>query len=357
MENNTLNLQASDVAGDWSINTDGTASFVNVAAPEAQPAVAVIGEVSELMPIPFADRIQLAIVDCGEHGTWSGVVTKDIEHETRVLVLLQDALLPESERWAFMSKHKWRVRMARFKGVPSECVVLPLSLDEAAQWGSIGINVGEHFGITKYSKPIPAEMAGRAKGNFPSFIPKTDEPNFQRVRDRDQLMGCEWYASVKYDGTSCTAYVLEDAEANLHVCSRNLELEDGDHLYANVARKYKLVNMPEGLAIQFEIIGPGVQGNQLGLREHEIRIFTCYDVGDGKRMAKRLPAETLHRLCEAYGWPAAEVVATGRGPLTNDELQKMAEIKYPNGRHGEGVVVRGLQNEFSLKVINLLYKD
>lgn len=337
MESNTQELQA-------------------VAAADPQPVVATVGYVVDIDPIPGADRIQLATVGCEDAGTWKGVVTKDINAGDKVLVLLQDALLPESERWAFMSKHKWRVRMARFKGVPSECVILPLEPAEEEIWG-VGQDVGGQLDITKYSKPLPAEMVGKAKGNFPSFIPKTDEPNFQRVRDRDELMQCEWYATVKYDGTSCTAFVLEDAEANLHVCSRNLELEDGDNLYWKVARKYELVNMPEGVCIQFEIVGPGVQGNPLGLIDHEIRVFTAHDVGDGKSMAKRMPAQYVAKFCDLYGWPMAKVVATGRGPLTNDELQKMAEIKYPNGRNGEGVVVRGLDNQFSFKVISLLYKE
>ena len=327
------------------------------AAAEQPPAVAVIGVVTSTFPIAGADRIHQAVVDCGEHGTWSGVTGKDINADDKVLVLLQDALLPaDNPRWAFMESRGWRVRMARFKGVASECVILP-AIGDFEQCAVAGEDVSRHLGVTKYSKPIPAEMAGKAKGNFPSFIPKTDEPNFQRVRDRDQLMACEWYATVKYDGTSCTAYVLEDAEANLHVCSRNLELEDGEHVYAQMARKYSLVNMPEGIALQFEIIGPGVQGNPLGLAENEIRVFTAYAVGDGKRGALRLSRSKLEQICEWLRLPVAEIVCAGIGYRTNDELQKMAEIKYPNGRHGEGVVVRGACNEFSFKALSLLYKD
>jgi RNA ligase (TIGR02306 family) len=327
-----------------------------VAAAEPQPTVAVIGVITETHSILGADRIHLAVADCGEAGTWSGVVPKDMIEGEKVLVLLQDALLPEGNpRWAFMEQRHWRVRMARFKGVPSECVILPVVGEELDE--PIGSDVGLALGITKYSKPLPAEMAGVAKGNFPSFIPKTDEPNFQRVRDRDRLMDCEWYATVKYDGTSGTAYVLEDAEANLHLCSRNLELEDGEHVYAQMARKYNLVSMPEGICLQFEIIGPGIQGNPLGLAENEIRVFTGYDVGDGKRGAIRLGRARLEEICAWMRLPVAEIVDFGGGARTNAELQKMAEIKYHNGRHGEGVVIRGWHNEFSLKAINLLYKE
>ena len=38
-----------------------------------------------------------------------------------------------------------------------------------------GTNLTNILGIQKWEKPIPAEMRGVMKGNFPSFIPKTDQ--------------------------------------------------------------------------------------------------------------------------------------------------------------------------------------
>jgi len=35
----------------------------------------------------------------------------------------------------------------------------------------------------------------------------------------------------------------------------------------------------------------------------------------------------------------------------------MAEVKYPNGKHGEGVVIRGTDGGWSFKVLNLNYKN
>lgn len=176
--------------------------------------LAVIGTVSEVKAIEGADRIHQAIVDCGEEGQWSGVVGKDINTDNKVVVFLQDAILPENERWDFMAKHKWRVRMARFKGVPSECVIVPAIALEQPLFN--GTDLTETYGVKKHEKPIPAQIAGDVRGNFPSFIPKTDEPNFQRIRNLEELMtGWDWVATVKYDGTSCTAWV--DDEGELHV--------------------------------------------------------------------------------------------------------------------------------------------
>jgi tRNA-binding EMAP/Myf-like protein len=143
-----------------------TQEFTAVQAAEPQPAVAVVGVVHETKPIEGADRIHQAIVSCGDHGIWSGVVPKEINAGDGVLVLLQDALLPadpDHPRWGFMRSHKFRVRMARFKGCPSECVILALEADEAEGW-YIGQDVGAELGITKYSKPIPATMVAGRQG-------------------------------------------------------------------------------------------------------------------------------------------------------------------------------------------------
>ena len=138
--------------------------------------MAVIGSIVETATIEGADRIQQAVVVCGASGKWTCVVGKDMAVGDTVTVFLQDAVLPPDPRWAFMEKHHWRVRMARFKGVPSECVIIPGAPDMPA-----GTDLTEALGVTKYEKPIPAAMSGDAVGAFPSFIPKTDEPNFQTV--------------------------------------------------------------------------------------------------------------------------------------------------------------------------------
>lgn len=312
--------------------------------------LAVAGIIDVMTPIAGADRIQLASVNCGEAGVWSGVVAKDMAVGQPVIVFLQDAILPPGDdRWAFMEKHRWRVRMARFKGAASECVIVPSDAPQEP-----GADLSLELGVTKHSKPVPAEMAGVARGNFPSFLPKTDEPNFQGVRDREVLMATAdfWYVTEKADGTSCTAYKLD---GELHVCSRNLELIEGDNLYWNAARKYGLMHLPDDIALQFEIVGPGVQGNPMGLEQIEIRVFAVHGFGSGQTL--RLPCKELLSICQAMSLPVAKIIHVGQGVMSADAIRKMAEITYPNGRPGEGVVFRALDSTWSFKAINLLYKD
>lgn len=317
--------------------------------------VATIGKIIELAPIKDADRIESATVVCGQVGKWMGVVQKgQFKVGNKVNVFLQDALLPEDSRWDFMAKYHWRVRIAKFRGAPSECVIVPYYVE-----GEIGEDIGDWLGITKYEKPIPASMQGEIYGDFPSFIPKTDEPNFQSAPEIVMaLVGKPFVITVKYDGTSCTAY---KCAGHFGVCSRNWELKEGTSIYWKMAAKYDLIDwIPESTAYQFEIIGPDIQGNPLGLKENEIRLFAMWDIEDKVFYS----VQDMEDTTLPVGIPYVEVVKRGVDfPLIEDwELRNLAEGNYPNGHPREGVVIRSaeemtLDERLSFKVINPLYKD
>lgn len=318
--------------------------------------LAVVGQVLATKAIEGADRIHQAIVDCGDEGTWSGVVGKDINEGDKVAVFLQDSILPESNRWAFMSKHKWRVRMARFKGVPSECVIVRAVGAEELMVN--GYDLTEELGVKKHEKPIPAAMAGDVRGNFPDFIPKTDEENFQRVRDLDLVMeDSDWVATVKYDGTSCTAWVDDDGE--LHVCSRNLELKEftatgAGNVYWRAARKFGLERLPAGVALQFEVCGPGIQGNPCGYDDLQISAFTLYQIKERRRGH----FGALAAICQSLEIPLAAIVSAGSGFIGEDNIRLISDAaRYENGAQAEGVVFRSINSDWSFKAISLNYKD
>ena len=88
----------------------------------------------------------------------------------------------------------------------------------------VGTDVTERLGVRKHEKPVPVGMAGDPVGPFPSFIPKTDEENFQRVPELVARMVEGWCASIKHDGTSCTAWV--DAAHNSGMASKAAAARD-----------------------------------------------------------------------------------------------------------------------------------
>jgi len=315
-----------------------------------------VGKITEIFPIELADRLESAVVVCGEGGKWQGVVEKGKwQIGDQCVAFLQDAIIPAIPGLEFMDKSKRRVKMARFRGAPSECVIFDLIVS-----GEVGDEVSEQLGVTKYEKPIPAQMQGQAKGNFPTFIPKTSEENFQRVQSvLEYLASVPIYATLKIDGTSATAY---RRNGEFGVCSRTMDLKDGENIYWKMAKKYDLENkMPDGYAIQFEIYGEtiGVPKNPLGIKGQDIAVFNLYN----SETLRYCDYAELVSFCDKHELPRPPEIDI-KGARTPDEWRALAEIaKYPNGKPAEGIVVRSLVEtrvgrlRASMKIINLQYKD
>lgn len=330
--------------------------------------MAWVGKIISVSPIENADKIQRAEVVAGAGGKWAGVVSKDTRVDDLVVVFLPDAVVPQNEALSFMEKYGWRVRPMKLRGCPSEVLIVKTSDLGVTTDFTIGRDLTEVLGVLKYEKEMPAGIGGLVKGSFPSFIPKTDEPNFQRVPEMvEALRGKKFYSSVKYDGTSQTCFLKDGV---FGVCSRNLELKESESSAGWVlARRYHIEEQLRyrclnNLAFQWECVGPGIQGNPLGLNVVDLRVFNVYNI----------EAQTYYSVTDAFnladslGLPFVKIDKVGIFDFTDDELRKMAEGTYmESGRQREGIVVRPFEEmtietedgwqRVSFKVINLLYKE
>ncbi len=311
-----------------------------------------VGKIIALDKIEGADFIVSATVVCGPGGKWRGVVRlSDYSIGDLCAVYLPDSIIPESDEMKFMASSHWRVKMRRFKGAPSEVVIMP------CKWKvCVGDDLTELCGVTKYYKPVPACLNGMAKGLFPGFIPKTDEPNYQRpAANVTELIGKPFYISLKMDGSSTTAF-KHNGEFGL--CSRNLELKkDENNGFWKVAQKYKLEEkLPDETALQWETCGPGIQSNPMGLSDLEGYAFSAYNI----REKRYFTMKELIDLCEKIEFPMAEILREG-DCFSDYGLEVLGEGTYDNHMHREGVVVRSQENllghkPISFKVINLNYE-
>lgn len=312
------------------------------------------GKIIAMEPIPDADFIVATTVVCGAGGKWRSVVRKaDFSLGDKCIVYLPDAQIPENDSMSFMEATHWRVKMRRYKGVPSEVVIMPYSPECRAE---IGGDVTAHFGVTKYVKPIPASLAGIAKGDFPSFIPKTDEPNFQKSDELiAMLIGHPYYITEKADGSSTTAYKYK---GEFGVCSRNLELiEESTNGYWEIANRYNLrENLPEGFALQWETCGPKIQKNPMGYKRAEGLAFSVYDIN--KR--QYLDLSDYIDFCQRLKFPRVTLLVVKEN-YEHEDLNERARGMYPNGHPREGIVIRSQSpikgKLISFKAINLDYND
>lgn len=315
-----------------------------------------VGKIIGIETILGADFIVGATVVCGPGGKWRGIVKKDqFQLGERCLVYCPDALVPESSEMEFMKASGWRVKMRRFRGAPSEVVVMPCPDEWFEQCGD---DVTEKLGVTKYHKPVPACLNGKIEGVFPGFVPKTDEPNYQNEEGQNGiswLRGKPYYVTEKCDGSSTTAFRYK---GRFGVCSRNWELKKSEtNGYWKMALKYKLEDLlPEGYALQWETCGPGIQSNPMGLTEISAFAFSGYKIDEHRY----LEMDEFLYLCKDLGFPVAKVIIMKR-EFDPYGVEFLGQGLYANKKPREGVVVRSQENilggkPVSFKVINLDYE-
>ena len=95
------------------------------------------------------------------------------------------------------------------------------------------------------------------------------------------------------------------------------------------------------LAIQVEIVGPGVQKNRLGLKELSMFAFSLFDIP----AARFLDHDDARSRLAEIGVPAVDVVETGPAfGHSQASLLQLAEGKYPGtNNEREGIVIRPLR--------------
>jgi len=267
--------------------------------------LASIQLIAEVQPIEGADSIEKVRVN-----DWWCVAKKgEFTVDAPCVYFEIDSLLPSSNpAFEFLAKGTkekkmnidgveyvgYRLKTIRLRGQISQGLALPLEIlqdkiysttGDPCSYLKVGDDISKTLGIVKYEPPIPAELAGKMKGNFPSFIPMTDEERVQNLGDIVEAnKGNIFYVTEKLDGTSFTAYIKDGV---FGVCSRNIDLlESEGNTHWKIARIYgleeKLRADGRNLAIQGEVVGEGIQANPLRLLGWGLFVFGVYDISLGK---------------------------------------------------------------------------
>ena len=326
--------------------------------------LASIETVVDVQPHPNADRLDV----CKVLG-WQ-TVTKRGEFkagDAGVFVVI-DTVLPFAPWSEFLRdphrpERRIRLKTAKLRGTFSQGLLLPLTvLPEASRGWQVGCDVGAELGVSKYEKELPLALSGVARSNFPTHLAqKTDEDNgLSNLDIVEFVLAHPVYITQKLDGSSCTIIVRNGQPE--HVCSRNLSLKDvGANAFWHAAKKLNLAHVPD-CVLQGELMGPGIQGNQLGLTEPTLYLFNAIQTRqDGPGAV------------EAYAGlrPFAAVIGCAVVPLVNatvktlDDCQALADAQtLPNGKPAEGIVIRidppqlfGNGRVAGFKIINRNYKD
>lgn len=330
---------------------------------------ATIQVIKKVEKHPGADALDLVQV-LG----WQVVTKRDEFREGDLGVyIVIDSVLPEKPQFEFLRNKHFRIKPIKLRKKESAGILFPLSI--LGEFGydmrgpvMEGLDVTDILGVKHYEKPIPAELAGQAKGSIPSFVIVTDELNLRTYPDAlPELYGRPYYISRKDDGSSGTYFIYN---GEFGVCSRHIHLTESEtNGFWRMAKKYDVENALRkaypnmDIAIQGEVVGPGIQKNKLGLKEMELHLFNLFDI----KSRYYLPLEKLDAFSKEYNIPMISIIGMGNAfGYSLEELIALANRQvYPNGGPAEGIVIRPqvaftsveLNKAWSGKVLNELYDE
>ena len=348
--------------------------------------LASIKKIDKITKHTNADSLEICHV-----GGWK-VVTKigDYTEGDLAVYFEVDSFLPLEEDFEFLRKSSYkkmgdiegfRLKTIKLRQELSQGLLLPLSILENKDEMKIGISkqpwgdqlqlgpyddaivieegtdVTDYLCVSKYEPPVPAQLAGKIKGYFPSFIRKTDEERVQNLtKEYDEWLiqsANQFYVTEKLDGSSAT-YYFRDGEFG--VCSRNLDLEETEgNTFWEIARQLKLEEWlgthEINYVIQGELIGEGIQGNPYKIKGHTVRFFNAFNIDT----QEYLGLDEFEGLIKSMGLETVPILDRNfLLPNTVDDLLEYADAKSvlnPDFDR-EGVVIRSVDRKISFKAIS-----
>ena len=357
--------------------------------------LATIEEILDIQPIENADAIEVATIK-----GWQVVVQKNsFKIGEKVVYFEIDSLIPNTSVTDFLMKNpddkQARLRTIKLRGQVSQGLVIPLGHaytmnkelngDGCEPFGeSIGTDLSDILHIEKYEPEIKDGNEGKSI-YWPFTLPKTDEERIQNIPevvDKINEEDIHLCISVKLDGTSMTVIHKLDG---VHVAGRNNDFIKEDEIayknkYWTTALKYNIPMILERyhekfpnkyLAVQGELVGPGIQNNKMNLSEREFYVFNLFESTDNCGSWNKLGYNELIDFCDRYGIKHVPYIYSdysfkAHDIITIDDVLKLAEGTYKNDAEGyfpnakenqqrEGLVFRTLDHKYSFKAVNNLF--
>lgn len=359
-----------------------------------------IRQISNILPIPNADAIEEVQVD-----GWSVVSQKGIHSVGDFVLYFEiDSFLPESDpRFASFMKFGTqtfegvvghRLKTKRLRGVYSQGIIIPLAefefinrdfthclkafleVNKALEVYNDAVDIAAHIGVVKYEKPEPANgYQGDAKGNFPSFLRKSDQERIQNLYHKVQGSDEVFAPTLKMDGSSVTVFYVdhkyvEEEKDGAGYCSRNqllripygVPLEETGNFFKGVTESKLFAKAADirniygfSCAIQGELVGPGIQGNFEKFDKYQVFAYRIFNVDKGEY----LNYTEFSEICEALNIQRVPLVGEPQAILQKplSEILAISEGKSINNKMREGIVWQSLTSPFTFKAISNKYLE
>jgi RNA ligase (TIGR02306 family) len=354
--------------------------------------LATVERIDEVLPIEGADAIVLVKIK-----GWQCIALKEEFKEGDLCIYFEiDSWIPRMPQVEhlysragkkFNNREGIRIKTIKLRGQLSQGLALPVDKffelfdgsdfdegQELCEFFFLGNDVSELIGVEKFELPIPKELEGQAKGNYPTFMPKTAQERCQNIASKifDKNRGSRYERSMKMDGTSFSAYHIEPeltTDVVTGVCSRNWDLEmteenAGNYLvrmFVDSGLQAALHEFKQNLAVQGELMGPGVGKNRESLASRKLFVFDIFDIdkqvyltpkerhtviaklhelGMKKDMVESVPVLDMDISLEELGISdTGALLLAAEGPSLNHKIR-------------EGDVYKSMDGKFSFKVIS-----
>ena len=336
--------------------------------------LASIRRITEILPIEGADLIVRVRVDdwyCVSLKTEFSVGDLCVYFEIDSFI----PLIPQVEHLRAKAYKKMgdkegiRIKTIRLKGQISQGLALPISVLTMVESELFeGLDVTFPLGVEKYEQPIPSELNGQVKGNFPTFIKKTDQERCQNIGGRifNERKDTTYEITMKLDGTSFTGFHNNGEDG---VCGRNWQLQMDEwnanntlvRLYVDSCLQSALIQLGRNIAVQGELMGEKIQGNKEHITGYMLFVFDIFDIDNGVYFD---PLTRISILRELYNNGvdkskvqhvpilASNVSMSDMGIVDVTGLLEYAKGPSLNAVTREGVVFKSADGTFSFKAIN-----
>lgn len=274
-----------------------------------------------------------------------------------------DSMVPDdvADAWGVSGYlSKGRVRAVRLRGEMSYGFLVDVPVEMSV---SVGDDLSDYFGVTKYEPP-PQFIVGENAPDFPFFHKYTSIENFRRYPDVFSV-GEEVVATEKIHGTNSRVGVTFDMDIpgeRMHLCgSHNMRKKTGvNGIYEmplnvpSVAEFLNTTELSSGPVIVFgEIFGWKVQDLHYGREQTEPWSFSAFDISVN---GTYLGYDEFAATCDAFG--IERVPELYRGPFDATMLMELSSgDTVVGGSHmREGIVVRPVHERMDSRIGRVVLK-
>ncbi|UYD57588.1 hypothetical protein OFDDKENP_00212 [Aeromonas phage B614] len=355
--------------------------------------LASIRKIADIQPIPGADAIECATID-----GWEVVVKKgEFAIGDDCVYFEIDSLLPtdhaafrflESRAKMYDGRMRARIKTIKLRGQLSQGIALPINaftIGELHGGPEMDQSLDQILGVIKYEPPQDGSGCNPG-GTFPIFIPKTDEERCQNIFSKynARYKDVVFQKSLKLDGSSITMAWVTDPElflelgtdgepyahdyddAQFIVASRNQVLRyNPESKWWMGVENYQIIEqlkkLGKSVAIQGELMGPGIQKNRENFDKYRIFAFRAWFI-DEQRFATD---EEFHDLCRTLGMEMVpqlgkckpfeqfanvkEMLADTDIPSINHKIAEGVVYKSVDLVNGQMIHFKAINNKFLLK--------